>query len=864
MNNNEIASIIDKFTSQGNSVLFAGAGVGCRIGLPTWGEFIKHLALTCENNNEPEEAALIRKRLNDGKYLEAATIFKTCTSIPVTLRYKALTELFKKDSSEINKLQALSLLPFSGIVTTNYDRSLLNSHAIEHQKAPLTIELDDPTLRNAELLNEFFIARIHGRIEAPQNMVVDVNDYDKLKKNDAYNDFLTSLFRTRPIMFIGFSFIDPAINIILDVLKEAFYPNFPELHTALIPTGDTTGLKARLTDINIQVIEYEADPEHKNLWRSIRIACDSPIKSQKETPPEESTPDSSFDKNIHKALSFTYACSQTIRQKKRPAMQLAHDGLVISLFCDTKGTATKDQIVNEIRNALKISIDDSADIFESTAERLMRNEILHTTGDGIWKLLKDFDNPLLDRLIELSDATKSRAYVLDSKNAGDIKKYDLTALWEKIFLERTWQIAPQYAGSITSKTVDLDDFINKLVIGNKNLAAKVKPSITLAILSILRNPEPSEVSCLSEISRAALTVQMAFSSPRASIRPEQTLPNIIYFDSSFLLPAIVKGHPLHKGYIDALRRLLKATIVVGGNCSLRFCSVFIEEILIHKKNSKSLVSELGLENSKKLKEHILMYGAENTNVFIAAYASKLRSNDKPIKFAEFVNTVAPYNNEQELSDYLKKDYLIQTDNTSFETKNNTAYNHVYTHLVDGYSNDTTRLASSKKHILIEHEAVQLTKLFVDLKAKKRAIFITADRKLTSAIRSSTYIENLFGHIVSPLGFIGLIDVLIGLEPNSEMITRLIWGSNYSSTDKQIRDYLVSITIDKYDGAMLRAMPEVLDDLIRDEQKEINNMSQFASSGRHLSSALELEKHMDRLEEKYFQNMQEWMEKHPTE
>ena len=91
----------------------------------------------------------------------------------------------------------------------------------------MPLELRDETLRNAALISEFFVARIHGRAELPECMVVDYYDYERLKQENDYLDFVVTLLRLRPTAFIGFSFLDPAIEEILDGYKKNFGPNYP-------------------------------------------------------------------------------------------------------------------------------------------------------------------------------------------------------------------------------------------------------------------------------------------------------------------------------------------------------------------------------------------------------------------------------------------------------------------------------------------------------------------------------------------------------------------------------------------------------------------------------------------------------------
>jgi hypothetical protein len=102
------------------------SGVGRRVGLPDWNGFIEHLAATCAQWNDATSAQLIRERLAKNQFLSAATVFKTCDSIPVGERWKALAAPFVQIVAPdvVDRLCPLVSLGFTAIITTNYDTAL--------------------------------------------------------------------------------------------------------------------------------------------------------------------------------------------------------------------------------------------------------------------------------------------------------------------------------------------------------------------------------------------------------------------------------------------------------------------------------------------------------------------------------------------------------------------------------------------------------------------------------------------------------------------------------------------------------------------------------------------------------------------
>lgn len=161
MTSEELASNIATLVSDSRSVLFVGAGVGCRLNLPTWKEWIGNLADICSEFGDGLSGQLIRARVDEGDYLGAATVYKTCRRVPVGELFSRMAAPFRRRGEELplDRLEPLISLPVSGIVTTNYDRSLHDAYAKFRGSSAMPLELRDGLLRNGALITEFFIAR---------------------------------------------------------------------------------------------------------------------------------------------------------------------------------------------------------------------------------------------------------------------------------------------------------------------------------------------------------------------------------------------------------------------------------------------------------------------------------------------------------------------------------------------------------------------------------------------------------------------------------------------------------------------------------------------------------------------------------
>ena len=859
----EIGIKIANFAHSEQSVLFAGAGVGRRIGLPDWAGFMENLASTCDEFGDSASATLIRQRTNDSDFLGAATVYSTCNAIPVGERLKRPAAIFQTPITEddLEKLSPLVRLPFNALITTNYDRSFHDAYAKFRGSSAIPLELKDRSLRASSSISEYFIARIHGRSELPDTMIYDSFHYEKIKTDHDYRDFVVSTLRQRPVMFLGFSFADPAISLLLDIYEERFGPTFPEMHLAVIPSSQDDDLYNRLHSVNIRTLIYDPEDYHKNLWRAVRIAFETPYSEQGELPLGPIKPSDLETSEIHRFLAFTYARTKASSSSVRPAKQLVEEGLVLSILDDDPSAFLEiSTIESSIAKILKIESDKAI----AVAERAI--DSLFTAGE-ITKLKRMIQrksppsNELQDALESIARAVIERAKVLYSVEIPENLIDTIANIWEDLFLVRSWDLAPQYVGSVVSYSGDIESAAGNIVTKSIDNAA-TGTWVTRSILEVLKRPEPSEAECLSIIAKAAFVVQLTLSSTRQTLFGDDLLPTSLHLDASFLLPAIVPGHPLEAGYIAAVNRLKTANNEAGVDCELLVGEQFLEEIVSHRKAAIAIVKELHLEKPENLLGHVLLYGAENTNVFIGGYSSKIEDNkDLSLKFHEYLDDIAPYSSTTELKDFLERKFGIRTLEMVFFTENHTQYSQIFNALSLAYEQDSS--SRNKDSVLVKHEAQQLTHLFTTIAEGNRSLFVTADRRLQRLILSADSLRELSGNVVSQIGFIGLIDLLVGFRADKELYTRMIWASPRSTSQQQIMDYLVSKTLLEYNEAMTMAMPEVLSEVMQSDSADLK-VFDFAGRGQNAEDLVKVSKAVDRLEDDYFSRMKKVVESREKE
>src|SRR5579859_3900159 len=259
----EIAAFL---AESANPLLFAGAGISARAGLPIWSDYLTQLA-EFTRPYDPLIANLMREMIAEEDYLRAASYYFMTNKLREVDRLKALAQPL--NNSDYKKLDCLCRLPFKAYVTTNYDRSLLDSYAFVHHKSPISFDLGDPALNSAAFTEDFFIARLHGKIENPSSMVLSESHYSMLASSVGYLSTLRSIFAYKQVLFVGFSFYDPAIRKALDIVNSEMGPLTKGRHLAVLPKSISSEFITRLSRLNIRLIQYDPANHHKELWDAI-------------------------------------------------------------------------------------------------------------------------------------------------------------------------------------------------------------------------------------------------------------------------------------------------------------------------------------------------------------------------------------------------------------------------------------------------------------------------------------------------------------------------------------------------------------------------------------------------------------------
>lgn len=237
--NADIKRLHEAYKSR-NLVIFVGAGVSMNSGLPSWWKLISKLI-----DELPE-----KYKIDDDK-LKIAQIYKYNRGEKEYLD-KVRKELkFGKVTPNALHKAIFDLNP-AHIVTTNYD-NLIEQAAINETKQYY------PISKNEDLVYadyHQYIIKMHGDLREG-NIVLTEQDYLDYSDNfPLIETFVKSLFTTKIILFVGFSFSDYNLKIITRKVKNILSPDFQQMY--LLNIGETDNLARHyFKEQGVNFIDYQ-------------------------------------------------------------------------------------------------------------------------------------------------------------------------------------------------------------------------------------------------------------------------------------------------------------------------------------------------------------------------------------------------------------------------------------------------------------------------------------------------------------------------------------------------------------------------------------------------------------------------------
>jgi hypothetical protein len=841
----ELAAVLEC----GDVLLFAGAGCSAEANVPAWPGYLEALASVAERY-EPEVGSLMRKRIAAGEFLKAASLFKRTLSAPMGDKMNAMSEPFRPGRYDHTKLLALASLPFRGIVTTNYDSSLLEaSAAIATQRS-----LQQPQAmgtrhtKGAAYVLDPFVLFLHGQASLnvqAEDMVFDEEDYDRCYGDAAFTDGLIALLSGRICLFVGFSFRDPGLDAVLRTWVRLRGPAFPRKHYAVLPVSESR-LASKLAEMNVQVLRYDASAGHNPLWEDVRKTA----KSFSGRPPAIATAPKPLEAT-RSVLAMCYARA-ALGKGIQPLRTLVVDGLTLAVITEASpgGGRSIEDLIPDIAHRLGVLPDEIKPEVVLAVQRLERQGACHTVGSRIEPTGSTSDS-LSQETRRLAEHVVQRIELREGVHVPLGALGLLAQAFEDLLIARAWDLAAHFVQPRFGALPAIDDAVSAIVRSTTFPPGLEPAVVTRGIVDLLVRPNSSEAQLLSELGRVAFVVQLALGHARSTFSHALSIPQRVYLDASVLMPAIVEGHPLFAVYWPVLERLRDQAVQSGAQLEIVAPLEFLDEVVHHRQLAIQEVARVNLEDPDRLQREILIRGAENVNVFIGAYATKVGRSKRKISFRGFLESVAPYDNEQALSRYLQKRGLqverLAPEPPSFKPME---FWNWFNPLKAAYEEQLDLWERTKPTVLIEHEAWQLLRIERDHQLGVGSVFVTGDGKLRRAVAGMRGGE-LADALLSALTMVKLVDLLLGVRVDHRGLARLLWGVHAVDPSGAVRQYFTDLGLKKQGDIETLALPAVVERVMGEVSGD-PGFSSLPVTSKDVIDRAKVASFLDRFEDRFYE------------
>jgi hypothetical protein len=207
--------LVERFAN-GNGTIFVGAGISTGSGMPGWGQLMEPLR---------RDVGVVDPCTH---YFDIAELYETEWGRSELVNYlrKSLGDV----RFQLTRAHELIVgLPVKRIYTTNFDDLL--------EQASARRQINRTVISNAAHVgfsdtSKLSIIKLHGDLNDPKFLVFTASDYySYFTKNPAVADLLQVELQTHTILFLGYSFNDPNLGMILGKVASQSESNRPLLYS---------------------------------------------------------------------------------------------------------------------------------------------------------------------------------------------------------------------------------------------------------------------------------------------------------------------------------------------------------------------------------------------------------------------------------------------------------------------------------------------------------------------------------------------------------------------------------------------------------------------------------------------------------
>jgi hypothetical protein len=250
--------------------LYVGAGLSQAAGFPSWGQLLKLLIAEVEKLPFHVKGKIddYNQLLNDpNQYLLVAEDIKSQLGDRFS---KFMSDTFSDQTKKPTEtMKNFMRLPLKFVITTNYDMLIEQAYNKVHDLIPATLTYDlSKDIAHNLWEDKFFVLKAHGDVQYNSaRLILSERDYREiLFRQPGYQSALHAMFSSKSVLFVGTSFTDPDLILLLRYLHSSFHGGGPT-HYILLAEDSVLNTQAEryMHDFNLHTIRYDKAGDHKEI-----------------------------------------------------------------------------------------------------------------------------------------------------------------------------------------------------------------------------------------------------------------------------------------------------------------------------------------------------------------------------------------------------------------------------------------------------------------------------------------------------------------------------------------------------------------------------------------------------------------------
>jgi len=809
---------LEQLLDAGGFVLFLGAGVGVEAGLWHWRTSLERLAQAVEVVS-PAYATVMREEVQRGRFLPAAEQF-FLSPLSDEARFKTIESVFGAATRTTARLRALAHQRYRAIVTTNYDRSLIEAATREQIDLVQFAETPDD-IASARISQSRFLLRLHGRVEVPSSVVLSSSQYQTMAKRAEFEFFVQTLVTDAQLVFFGFSFDDPYLIAVLESVRAATRGRIAHQSYALLPGAPTARLHELLDALNITVVVYSPENGHEEGWKIVaKYRTGAPSKLQ------EYFGEARLRQTLASVLTH-------LRLQQQDDLRTAVLSSAVVAAVERLGAGQPEALAAAVRQELALPVSEQAGI-RALLARLVDAGHLRSDGTNIVFVPRE-DRAEDGDLRRLIRGVLARAEARYGKTPSS--KFDYTSALNEVFLRILIADGMLLAHSLVRKGALEIARVEQLVstaIGGMELRQRtfIEP-LQDAIISLLTRPEADEEAALDEAAAVAFVFCLTLADPTLPATAQAIASQQVFLDASVLLPWLCVGHP-SAGFYGTIVESLGTPAVATG---------YLNEIVSHRDLAIREFTDAGLDLPGRLESFVRFHGLGNINTFVGGLAGQVAARPS-LRFVEYLDTIAPFDDEPGAADFLRKKGIRITD---------LGQPGANVPMMAGMISDKlAELGKPRNSVRIDHDAKMLAYLW-QTPEQRRPYFVTADRRLMSAIADSPYRA-----VCSKLIFPHQAFTISQFTGRARGVVRGLARSVFSmrqDASRQLREFYIDRVLGEYEPALVSAIPNIIEAISTEAAKaQTRSASSEESMQEDTSERVRKFRQLDQFENLFHERM----------